>query len=110
MSSTITMNIARAFKPLLYPSRYKGAHGGRGSGKSHVFAELLVLACLQHKGHRVLCGREVQKSLKESAKRLVEDKIEALKLKVKECDVDIGDAEKRLKQATEVSLFCFPCV
>jgi len=79
MSSTLTLNIARAFKPLLYPSRYKGAHGGRGSGKSHVFAELLVLACLQHKGHRVLCGREVQKSLKESAKRLVEDKIEQLK-------------------------------
>ena len=30
------------FEPLLYPSRYKGAWGGRGSGKSHFFAELLI--------------------------------------------------------------------
>ena len=28
--------------PLLQPSRYKGAWGGRGSGKSHFFAEALV--------------------------------------------------------------------
>jgi len=28
--------------PLLNPARYKGAKGGRGSGKSHFFAELAV--------------------------------------------------------------------
>lgn len=68
---------ARAFKPLLEPSRYKGAYGGRGSGKSHFFAELLIEDSLREKGMRSVCIREVQKSLKESAKRLIEDKLTA---------------------------------
>jgi phage terminase large subunit len=61
--------------PLLEPTRYKGAHGGRGSGKSHFFAEHMIEYALMTQGFRGLCGREVQKSLKESAKRLIEDKI-----------------------------------
>jgi phage terminase large subunit len=66
------------FEPLLSPSRYKGAWGGRGSGKSHFFAELVIEDALRHPGLRVVCIREVQKTLKESAKRLIEDKIQAL--------------------------------
>ena len=66
---------AEVFEPLLHPARYKGAWGGRGSGKSHFFAGLLVEDALLNKGLRAVCIREVQKSLKESAKRLVEDKI-----------------------------------
>jgi hypothetical protein len=27
---------------LLEPARYKGAYGGRGSGKSHFFGELMI--------------------------------------------------------------------
>jgi phage terminase large subunit len=61
---------------LLAPSRYKGAHGGRGSGKSQFFAGLMVEQALMRPGFRGVCIREVQKSLKESAKRLIEDKIE----------------------------------
>lgn len=68
---------AEIFEPLLEPSRYKGAYGGRGSGKSHFFAELGVEHCCMYPGTRWLCGREVQKSLKESAKLLIEDKIKA---------------------------------
>lgn len=68
----------KVFRPLLGPSRYKGAYGGRGSGKSHFFAELLVESCINRPGMRAVCIREIQKSLKESVKRLVEDKIEAL--------------------------------
>lgn len=68
----------RAFVPLLKPARRKGAYGGRGSGKSHHFAEALVEKCVEIPGTRAVCVREVQKSLKESAKRLIEDKIEAL--------------------------------
>ena len=49
--------------------------GGEGSGKSHFFAGLLVEDHLRNPGLRSVCIREVQKSLKESAKRLVEDKI-----------------------------------
>jgi phage terminase large subunit len=68
----------RVFKPLLQPSRYKAAYGGRGSGKSQFFAELIVSRALAKPGLRALCCREVQKSLKESAKKLIESKIEAL--------------------------------
>lgn len=57
------------------PSRYKALYGGRGSAKSHFFAECMVANAAQSKGFRGVCVREVQKSLKESAKRLIEDKI-----------------------------------
>jgi len=71
------------FEPFLEPARYKGAHGGRGSGKSHFFAELLIeLAILWPSMHgtglRAVCIREVQKSLEQSVKRLLEDKIAKL--------------------------------
>lgn len=66
------------FVPLLEPARYKGAHGGRGSGKSHFFGEYTIEDHLMFPGLRTVCVREVQKSLKESIKRLLEDKIEAL--------------------------------
>lgn len=77
MSATLDIDVARAFRPLLEASRYKGAYGGRGSGKSQFFADLMIASALRKPGFRGLCCREVQKSLKESAKRLIETKIEA---------------------------------
>lgn len=74
----MAIETAAIFEPLLHPCRYKGAYGGRGSGKSHFFAESLVEDAIRIRGMRAVCIREVQKSLKESAKRLIEDKIEAL--------------------------------
>lgn len=79
-SATLKIETAAVFEPLLAPARYKGAHGGRGSGKSHFFAEMLVEECLRFPGLRAVCVREVQKSLAESAKKLIEDKIIALGL------------------------------
>jgi phage terminase large subunit len=76
--SILQIPTPRAFAPLLHPARYKGAHGGRGSGKSHYFAEALIERCLIHPGTRWACIREIQKSLEQSVKRLLEDKIEAL--------------------------------
>jgi phage terminase large subunit len=76
--SILRRETARAFKALLSPSRYKGAHGGRGSGKSHFFAEEIVIRCLQEPGTRVICIREVQKTLAQSSKQLIEGKIAAL--------------------------------
>ena len=67
----------RVFIPLLQPARYKGAHGGRGSGKSHFFAEYVVEKHLMRKTNTV-CIREVQKSLDQSVKKLIENKIESL--------------------------------
>lgn len=78
--STLRIPTARAFAPLLGPSRYKGGHGGRGSGKSHFFAGLMIETALMNPGFRGVCIREVQKSLKESAKRLLEDKIQTFGL------------------------------
>lgn len=77
MLSTLQIDVAPAFRPLLASARYKGAWGGRGSGKSQFFADLVVATAIRKPGFRGLCCREVQKSLKESAKRLIESKIEA---------------------------------
>ena len=73
------------FQPLLAPSRYKGAHGGRGSGKSHFFAEKLIEDCLAEPGEsgfgmRAVCIREVQKDLAQSSKLLIESKLQAMGL------------------------------
>lgn len=65
----------RAFRPLLQNKRFKGAKGGRGGGKSRFFADLLVEEMLsQH--IRAACVREVQNSIKDSVKQLIEDSIE----------------------------------
>jgi phage terminase large subunit len=80
----LRVDIAIVFKPLLSPARYKGAHGGRGSGKSHLFAWLAIKYALLNKGARIVCIREVQKTLKESSKRLIEDKLQSLGLGVEQ--------------------------
>jgi len=79
--SKLQIQTPEVFAPLLEPARYKGAHGGRGSGKSHFFGELAIEDALRWPGEageglRFLCFREVQKSLKESAKFLLESKLE----------------------------------
>jgi phage terminase large subunit len=76
--SSLNFPACKGFAPLLHPLRYKGAYGGRGSGKSHFFAEAAVERCVHYPGTRVVCVREIQRSLKESVKRLIEDKIETL--------------------------------
>ena len=77
--SILEIETPRVFIPLLKPARYKGARGGRGSRKSHFFAEQLVEECVdQH--IRSACLREVQNSIKDSVKQLIEDKIRKLSL------------------------------
>ena len=83
--SSLQIKTAKVFEPLLHPSRYKGAHGGRGSGKSHFFGELAVEDALRAPGDfgeglRMVCIREVQKDLTQSSKLLIEDKIRRLGL------------------------------
>lgn len=75
MAQKLRIEVARAFVPLLEPARYKGVWGGRGSGKSHAFAELLVEKAMMKAGLHAVCVREIQKDLKHSAKKLIEDKI-----------------------------------
>ena len=78
--SILKIPTARIFEPLLAPARYKGVHGGRGSGKSHFFGELLVETCQAERGTAAVCIREAQKTLAQSSKRLIERKIAGLGL------------------------------
>lgn len=94
--------VARVFLPLLQPARYLGAHGGRGSGKSHFFAERLIEECLYNPNLRVVCIREIQLSLAQSVKRLLEDKIKLYGL---EPFFDITKTEIRLKKGTGIIIF-----
>ena len=72
--------VPEVFKPLwTQPSRYKAAWGGRGSAKSWNFAAMMIARAATTKGFRAVCVREIQKSLKESAHRLLADTIERLK-------------------------------
>jgi phage terminase large subunit len=79
--STLSIPTAEVFVPLLEKARDKGAYGGRGSGKSHFFAGMLVEDCLAEPGEvggegmRAVCIREVQKDLAQSSKLLIESKL-----------------------------------
>lgn len=75
--STLQIQTPRVYVPLLAEARYKGAYGGRGSGKSHNFAEMLIEECIREKTDAV-CLREIQKSLKFSVKKLLENKIASM--------------------------------
>ncbi|QLG89831.1 PBSX family phage terminase large subunit [Chitinibacter bivalviorum] len=64
---------------LFSPCRYKVAHGGRGSAKSWSFARALLIQAAQSP-LRILCAREVQKSIKDSVHKLLGDQIQSLGL------------------------------
>lgn len=64
---------------LFHPARLKVAHGGRGGAKSWGYARALLLEGADHP-ERILCAREVQKSIKDSVHQLLSDQITALGL------------------------------
>jgi phage terminase large subunit len=78
--SILKIPTASVFEPLLKPARFKGVFGGRGSGKSHFFGELIVETCQAQRGTSAVCIREAQRTLAQSSKRLIEDKIAGLGL------------------------------
>ena len=75
--SILSIATPRAFAPLIKPARYKGAYGGRGSGKSHYFASLMIEENISEKLDNV-CLREIQKSLEYSVKKLLEHKVQEM--------------------------------
>lgn len=75
MGATLTIPTPAWAEPLLGHARYKGIHGGRGSGKSHALAEMMIERHVLSPATRSVCIREVQRSLAQSVKRLLEDKI-----------------------------------
>jgi phage terminase large subunit len=58
------------------PVRYRAVYGGRGSAKSHSFAQQLLLDAYE-RPLRIGCFREIQRSIRDSVKRLLDDKIGA---------------------------------
>ena len=83
---TPEIRFPKAFAPTLRRStRYNFIKGGRGSAKSHSEASKLVLKAVEKyattgEGFRFACLREVQKTLKESAMKLIADKIQEHKV------------------------------
>ena len=73
IGGNLQLDIPKPFAPLVYPMRYKAAYGGRGSGKSHFFAEQLIWLCMQS-SIRAVCIREVQNTIKDSCYQLLCDK------------------------------------
>ncbi|MDD5688471.1 MAG: PBSX family phage terminase large subunit [Elusimicrobia bacterium] len=72
--TALQIQTPRVFIPALQPARYKGIHGGRGSGKSHFFGDLWLEENVQSK-YDFVCLRETLKSLEFSVKKLLEGKI-----------------------------------
>lgn len=55
-------------------ARYKVIYGGRGRGASWSFVRALLIRGMEKK-QRFLCGRELQKSIKDSVHQLISDQI-----------------------------------
>lgn len=70
----VSLEIPQAFYPLLEPKRYKVYYGGRGGAKSHNFARCLLWFGIQ-RPCRILCARELQKSISDSVHKLLSDLI-----------------------------------
>ena len=70
------IQVPEVFDFLYKPSRYKVAWGGRGGAKSRSFADALLSLGGERK-LRILCTREIQKSIKDSVHRLLSDRIAA---------------------------------
>jgi len=65
---------------LFSPARYKVAHGGRGSAKSWSFARALLLKGATER-LRILCTREVQRTIQDSVHKLLSDQVETMGLR-----------------------------
>jgi len=92
------IELPKKLKPLfLGKARYRVALGGRGSGKSWSVAQMLVARAAQMP-IRVLCARELQKSIKDSALKLIADTIVRLNL---DDQFDVGETYIRHKNGSD---------
>jgi phage terminase large subunit len=78
-SPAISAQFPEKLQCLFQPMRYKILWGGRAAGRSWGVARALLLIGVQ-RGIRVLCARELQKSIAESCHKLLSDQIEELGL------------------------------
>ncbi|MGH8172504.1 MAG: PBSX family phage terminase large subunit [Rhodanobacteraceae bacterium] len=77
MGRALDIDMPLKMLPFLQPMRHKVAHGGRGGGKSHSVARLLIAKAID-RPTRWLCTREIQKSIKDSVHKLLADTIKSM--------------------------------
>lgn len=65
--------------PLFNPAPYKVLHGGRGGAKSWSMARAILLLGANRKLF-IVCGREIQRSIKDSVHKLLAEQVQALGL------------------------------
>lgn len=92
----VTVEIPVAFRGLAEPHRHKALHGGRGSAKSWSIATVLDIMAVE-RPMRIVCGRELQNSIRESVKQLVEDRARELGM---DYLLKSTESETRLKDST----------
>lgn len=81
--------------PLFEPNRYKVVYGGRGAARSWSAARALLILGAQ-RPLRILCARELQKSIRDSVHRLLADQIELLGLPYQVLQTEIRHANGTL--------------
>ena len=77
--NTEQISFPAKLQPLFKPARYKVIYGGRGKGGSWGIARALLLQGWENP-LRILCTREIQKSISESVHQLLSDQIEGMGL------------------------------
>jgi len=90
------LNIPEKLHPIirdLDKYRYFLIEGGRGGGKSHAVARLILYLCERY-NLRVVCGREIQKSINESVYSLMADLIRKFQLHYEVFSTKINHKEK----------------
>ena len=84
---------------LFEPHRFKVLYGGRAGSKSWGIARA-ILSLGARKPLRILAGREIQKSLKDSVKKLFEDQIQSMGLQ--DCYQVLTDEIRGKNNSTEI--------
>lgn len=100
MKKSIDWQFPYWFREFTRPARFKGIHGGRGSGKSESVARWFLLLSIQEPDTDFLCLREIQKSIDVSVKKLLDDIIEKLGLQcyfesLRDCIYRIDRGERK---------------
>lgn len=103
LARQIPLQFPVKLQPIFQPRRFKVMHGGRGGGKSHTIAQVLIAMSMRSK-LRILCVREVQKSLTDSVWQLLLDYIERFGLQ--DC-FKIVKSESRIECLVTGSTFGF---
>jgi len=70
----VKIKIPNKFEFLFKPKRYKVMYGGRGGAKSHSIARVLLILGMENP-LRIICAREIQKSISDSVHALLGDLI-----------------------------------